>query len=92
MRRTKLGLPNSVYRGAPRVALSIGFKARPYRRSSNAIEYCKRIVDDIHSDFHNKPMHLEDANRSTFGVHFFNSVVVVEKLAQSPPMQIAVPS
>jgi len=62
-----------------------------YRRPSNFIEYSKRIIDDIHADFHHKPIQLEGANRSIFGIHFYNSVIVVEKLAQSPPMQIAVP-
>jgi hypothetical protein len=63
-----------------------------YRRPSNFIEYSKRIIDDIHADFHDKPVQLEGASRTIFGIHFYNSVVVVEKLAQSPPMQIAVPS
>jgi hypothetical protein len=63
-----------------------------YRRSSNFIEYCKRIIDDIHADFHDKPARLEGANRTILGVHFYNSVIVVEKNTQLPPLQIAVPS
>jgi hypothetical protein len=62
-----------------------------YRRRQNFIEYCKRIIDDVHSDFHRKPMMLADANRVIGGIHFYNSVVVIEKSAQFPPMQIIVP-
>lgn len=63
-----------------------------YRRPSNFIEYCKRLIDDIHADFHNKPARLKGANRTIGGVHFYNSVIVVEKNTQLPPLQIAVPS
>jgi Methyltransferase domain len=48
-----------------------------YRRSSTFIETCKRLVDDMHSDFHSRgssPISTEIA-----GIHFYNSMVVIEK-------------
>jgi hypothetical protein len=63
-----------------------------YRNPKNFIEFSKRIVDDIHADFHGKGTSIAGANRSIGGIHFYNSVVVFEKSPQYPPMQIAVPS
>jgi hypothetical protein len=63
-----------------------------YRRSQNFIEFSKRIIDDVHSDFHGKPMDIANANRTIGGIHFYNSMIVIEKSAQFPPMQLIVPS
>ena len=63
-----------------------------YRRRTNFIELAKTIVDDIHADFHAQPEGLADASRSIGGVHFHNSIVVIEKAPQARPTHLMVPA
>lgn len=57
-----------------------------YRRRSSFIEAMKDLVDDIHADFHRRGVRRAiDASRSISGIHFYNSVVVVEKTPQERP-------
>jgi hypothetical protein len=63
-----------------------------YRRRTSFIELCKDIVDDLHADFHGRAGRLPDAHRTISGVHFYNSIIVIEKHPQSRPMYVAVPS
>jgi hypothetical protein len=61
-----------------------------YRRKTTFIEMAKSIVDDLNSDFHNKGQTLPNANRAVGGVHFYNSMVVIEKERQEPPSHIRI--
>lgn len=61
-----------------------------YRRRSSFIEVAKRIVDDMHHDFHRRPPGLADAHRLIGGIHFHNSIVVIEKALQPPPASLMV--
>lgn len=56
-----------------------------YQRNGTFIEMAKTIVDDMNSDFHNKIATLPDANQTVGGVHFYNSMVVIEKELQQRP-------
>ena len=60
-----------------------------YRRSTTFVEVCKRMVDNIHSDFHSHDGGTNDA-RVIHGIHFYNSMVVIEKAPQQPPAHIKV--
>ena len=57
-----------------------------YRRKSSFIEYSKNFVDKINA-WHSKSPRLvvDDFTRSAHSVHFYDSVVVVEKRAMQPP-------
>jgi hypothetical protein len=63
-----------------------------YRRPTTFLEFSKRIVDDLHADFHSKPLELPGANRMISGIHFYNSIIVIEKSPQPRPMHIAMPA
>jgi hypothetical protein len=68
-----------------------GWAKGGYRRRTNFIEQAKRVVDDMHSDFHRCKQGVENAHRAISGVHFYNSMVVIEKEPQSPPRHVYVP-
>ena len=53
-----------------------------YGRSINFIEITKKLIDDLHGEFHGHPLSVEGANRTIKGVHFYNSMVVIEKAPQ----------
>jgi hypothetical protein len=60
-----------------------------YGKSSNFIEVGKRIVDDIHTDFHSRKARIiADAARTVDGVHFYNSMVVIEKRPCGRPAHV----
>ena len=61
-----------------------------YRRKSNFLEIAKKIVDDIHGDFHGHALSVKDAARTIKGIHFYNSMVVIEKAPQPYPTHIVV--
>jgi hypothetical protein len=61
-----------------------------YRKRRTFIELAKQLVDDMHADFHEKSQGLENAHRSVSGIHFYNSIVVIEKRAQEKPTHIRV--
>jgi hypothetical protein len=61
-----------------------------YRRSGTFIEVAKQIIDDIHADFHDQPQSVSGAHRSIHGIHFYNSMFVIEKRRQQEPRQIQV--
>jgi hypothetical protein len=62
-----------------------GFYAGGYKRKTNFLETAKNIVDDIHADFHGRGETVPGASRSISGLHFYNSIVVIEKDEQNPP-------
>jgi hypothetical protein len=65
-----------------------GWHQGGYRRSSTFVEACKRLVDDIHSDFHShgsSPISTE-----IVAIHFYNSMVVIEKGLRERPSEIKI--
>lgn len=65
-----------------------GYHQGGFRRSSTFIETSKRIVDDINACFHSRGnLGLAD---SILGVHFYNSMVVIEKEKQDQPAHIQI--
>jgi hypothetical protein len=68
-----------------------GWQEGGYRRHSTFIEKTKRIVDDMHADFHNRGEHeVAKASRTVLGVHYYNSMVVIEKSPQERPSHIQI--
>jgi hypothetical protein len=67
-----------------------GFYQGGYRRRGTFIEIAKSVIDDMHADFHSRGKALACADRSIGGVHFHNSIVVIEKTAQSRPVHLNV--
>lgn len=65
-----------------------GWHQGGYRRASTFIEACKRLVDDVHSDFHSRPS--AGFARQIAGIHFYNSMIVIDKLAQARPSRIMI--
>jgi hypothetical protein len=63
-----------------------------YRRPSTFLEVAKRAIDDIHGDFHGRGEDTEGASRSIDGIHFYNSMVVIEKRPQPSPTHVKVGS
>jgi hypothetical protein len=57
-----------------------------HQRKGTFIEYAKNFIDDINA-WHSKESHFQvnDITRSAYGVHFYDSIVVVEKKKMSAP-------
>ena len=57
-----------------------------HQRKGTFIEYAKNFVDDINA-WHSKEDHFQvnDISKSAYGVHFYDSIVVVEKMKMSAP-------
>lgn len=57
-----------------------------YRRSGSFIEYSKNFVDYINAwHSHQKGLKVSDFTRSVDSVHFYDSIVVLEKKPRQPP-------
>jgi hypothetical protein len=54
----------------------------------------KDLVDDMHRWWHAKPQRLVEAHRIIEAIHFYDSIVVVEKRQKERPfsVQIGAPS
>jgi hypothetical protein len=65
-----------------------------WRRRSTFVEQMKDVVDDMHGWWHRRPQRLPNAHRTVEAVHFYNSMVVIEKNPQNRPssIQIGTPS
>ena len=59
-----------------------------YRRSTTFIETCKRLVDDIHSDFHSRGSSA--ISDEIVGIHFYNSMIVIDKGLHERPSHIQI--
>ena len=55
-----------------------------YRQPGTFIEYAKGLVDPLHG-WYTDPERVDAMTRSTHGVHFYDSVVVIEKRPKSRP-------
>ena len=58
-----------------------------YRRPGSFVEYSKNFIDFLHAwDARPmSPLQVNDITRSVFGLHYYNSMLVVEKRAMKPP-------
>ena len=54
------------------------------RRKGTFIEEMKSLVDDIHHPWHGKRQHFPDAHQNVGAIHFYDSIVVVEKRSVLP--------
>jgi hypothetical protein len=65
-----------------------------WRRRSTFVEQMKDLVDDMHGWWHRRRQRLPGAHRIVEAVHFYNSMVVIEKNPQDRPssIQIGTPS
>ncbi|MBF0295580.1 MAG: class I SAM-dependent methyltransferase [Magnetococcales bacterium] len=60
-----------------------------YRAPDNFIEYTKRLIDQLNARYSEDPaLSLDDYGRSMFSMHYFDSVLVIEKRAVSAPIQL----
>jgi len=63
------------------------------RRSGTFIEHAKALVDQLHAWCSSMPevaaqgLAVDDFTRSTFGLHFYDSVLVIEKRPMQQPVQ-----
>jgi methyltransferase family protein len=66
-----------------------------YRKDGSFIERAKSLVDSLHGYFAGLPsvdpaLRVDDYTRSMHSIHFYDSVVVIEKRPTSPPKQVTV--
>jgi hypothetical protein len=69
------------------------------RKEGTFIERAKSLVDSLHGWYANDPkmdpaLRADDFTRSAHSLHFYNSIVVIEKRPMSPPksLRVGVPS
>lgn len=58
-----------------------------YRRDGTFIQYATRLVDQLHAWYSTEPdrFRVDEITRSTYGLHFYDSVLVVEKRPIAEP-------
>jgi hypothetical protein len=58
-----------------------------YRRDGTFIQYATRLVDQLHAWYSTEPdrFHVDEITRSTHSLHFYDSVLVVEKRPIAEP-------
>jgi hypothetical protein len=57
------------------------------RRPDTFIEYSKRLIDQLNAWYTEDPAHfqVDDFTRSAHSMHFYDSVIVIEKRPMEPP-------
>lgn len=68
-----------------------GYYEGGFRRRGNFIETIKDIVDDMNSDFHDNISTIPNAAREISGLHFYQGMVVIEKMPQPRPSHMKIP-
>ena len=68
-----------------------GYHQGGFRRASTFIETSKEIVDDLNSCFHSDGSNLQ-SEFSILGIHFYNSMVVIDKGTPEQPAHIQIGS
>jgi hypothetical protein len=63
-----------------------------WRRRSTFLEQMKDLVDDMNGWWHKRRQRLPDAHRIVDAVHFYNSMVVLEKKPQDEPSSVQIGS
>ena len=61
-----------------------------YRRGGTAIELAKRLVDDMHGHYHTKAEMASAASQWIPAVHFYDSIIIIEKKRRTVPGHIKV--
>jgi hypothetical protein len=57
-----------------------------YRHPGNFIEYTKSMIDQLHAWHSPDPaLQVNDFTRSAFALHYYDSIVVIEKRPMTPP-------
>jgi hypothetical protein len=58
-----------------------------YRKDGTFIQYATRLVDQLHAWYSTEPdrFRVDEITRSTHGLHFYDSVLVVEKRPIAEP-------
>ena len=60
-----------------------------FRRKGTAIEFVKRMVDDMHAWYHRHPT-LTSAKTEVGGIHFYDSIIFIEKRRRTAPVHTKV--
>ncbi len=60
-----------------------------YRRPGTFLEYSKGLVDRLYAWYSTEPQNfaVDELTRSTYALHFYDSVLVVEKRPTDPPRE-----
>ncbi len=60
-----------------------------YRREGTFLEYSKGLIDRLYAWYSREPgrFAVDELTRSTYALHFYDSVLVVEKRPIEPPQQ-----
>jgi hypothetical protein len=58
-----------------------------YRKSKTFIEYSKNFIDKLHS-WHTKKIPVDSFVKSTHSLHFYDSILVLEKRKMSAPSDV----
>ncbi len=60
-----------------------------YKKSKSYIEYSKNFIDKIHA-FHakSKKLPVDDFTRSVHSLHYYDSILVIEKRKMDPPFDV----
>ena len=66
-----------------------------YRKEGTFVERAKSLVDGLHGFYEGKPqvdpaLRADDFTRSAHSLHFYDSIVVIEKRPMSPPKSLRV--
>lgn len=63
-----------------------------YRREGSFIEYSKSLVDQLNARYSEEPGRFGESEftRTAHGMHYYDSVLVIEKQAGTPPRKIQV--
>jgi len=57
-----------------------------YRKPGTFVEYCKRLVDQLHAWYSNDTdLVINEFTRNAFSIHFYDSIIVIEKRSIDPP-------
>src|SRR6266705_2645763 len=82
----RCGATTSAPGRGPSVSTSIP-AAGGYRREGTFLEYSKALVDRLYGWHSREPNRLtaDDMTRTTFALHFYDSVLVMEKRPMKPP-------
>ncbi len=58
-----------------------------YKRKSSFIEHSKNFIDKLHA-WHTNKIPVDKFVQSTFGLHFYDSMLVIEKRKMEPPYDV----
>ena len=58
-----------------------------YKKKRSFIEYSKNFVDKIHA-WHTKKIPIDDFTKSVQSIHYYDSIIVIEKRPMSAPFDI----